>query len=121
MTDRECCEDCGDEDCGYGVLWVEPQEASELDQLRAEVEKLRAENAELKLFKESHSKCSVAKREAVKDNRIAELEAALKTIPFGEYSEAQREGCDSNGAWDCFLEAADEHIKKALGKDGGHD
>ncbi len=49
--------------------------------------------------------------------RIEKLTEALRTIPFGEYGEAQGDGCDSNGAWDCFYDKADEHIKRALATD----
>jgi len=44
------------------------------------------------------------------------LREALNTIPFDEHGEAQRDGCDSNGAWDCFQEKAEKHIANALGE-----
>jgi len=47
-------------------------------------------------------------------SRIKELEEGIKNIPTHEYGEALREGCDANGAWDCFTEALGEHQKKLL-------
>ena len=45
-----------------------------------------------------------------RDTELAMLREALDTIPLHEYGEAQREGCDAKGAWDCFKEALAEHI-----------
>jgi hypothetical protein len=49
--------------------------------------------------------------------RIEKLAEGLRKIPFQEYGDAQGDGCDPNGAWDCFYSKADEHIKEALAAD----
>lgn len=48
------------------------------------------------------------------DTKESSLLEALKTIPFWEYGDALNDGCDSNGAWDCFCKAVDDHIEKAI-------
>jgi len=45
-----------------------------------------------------------------RDTELTMLREALDTIPLYEYGDAQREGCDPGGAWDCFKEALEEHI-----------
>lgn len=50
---------------------------------------------------------------AERDTELAILCTALNTIPVHEYGEAQREGCDAKGAWDCFREALAEHVDAA--------
>ncbi len=45
---------------------------------------------------------------------IAALKTAIKNVPTNEYGRAQQEGCDSCGAWDCFLEELDIWQKQAL-------
>ena len=45
-----------------------------------------------------------------RDTELAMLREALDTIPLHEYGEAQHEGCDAKGAWDCFKEALEKHI-----------
>jgi len=55
----------------------------------------------------------LADAQVVIDERGAELtmlREALDTIPLHEYGDAQREGCDAKGAWDCFKEALEGHI-----------
>ena len=42
------------------------------------------------------------------------LVEAVNNVPTWEYGEAQREGCDPNGAWDCFIDALEEWSSKAL-------
>ena len=66
-----------------------------------------------------HEDCETQISEA--DGKILELQAeikrleeAIKNVPTSEYSEAQREGCDSNAAWDCFLEELAKWKKQAL-------
>ena len=43
---------------------------------------------------------------------------ALESIPTQEYGEAFGEGCDADGAWDCFREALDNHVRQALTETG---
>lgn len=50
------------------------------------------------------------------EQRIKELEEAIRNVPTEEYGEAEREGCDSSGAWDCFLEALEKWQDQALQK-----
>jgi len=45
------------------------------------------------------------------------LKEALNNIPTNEYSEAQSNGCDSEGSWNCFLKALKEWREQALKKD----
>jgi len=54
-----------------------------------------------------------------------QLAEAIQNIPYDFYSDALRDGCDANGAWDCFCEAmknwevtALEAAKKAKVIDG---
>lgn len=49
-------------------------------------------------------------RIAERDAELTMLREALDTIPLHEYGDAQREGCDGKGAWDCFKEALTEHV-----------
>jgi hypothetical protein len=44
----------------------------------------------------------------------AKLKEAIKNVPTNEYDEAQNDGCDSCGAWDCFLEALQEWKEQTL-------
>jgi len=45
------------------------------------------------------------------------LRDAIKNVPTSEYDEAQKDGCDASGAWDCFLEALEKWEKQALEND----
>jgi len=45
-----------------------------------------------------------------RDAELVLLRNALDTLPLYEYGDAQREGCDAKGAWDCFREALEEHV-----------
>lgn len=42
------------------------------------------------------------------------LRKAIQSVPTDEYGEAQSDGCDSNGAWDCFLESLAKWREQAL-------
>ncbi len=42
------------------------------------------------------------------------LREAIRNVPTDEYNQAQDDGCDSCGAWDCFLEKLEEWEKEAL-------
>lgn len=42
------------------------------------------------------------------------LRDAIKSWPCGTYYKAQDDGCDSVGAWDCFVEAMQEWSEQAL-------
>jgi len=44
----------------------------------------------------------------------ATLKEAILSVPISEYAEAQRDGCDANGAWDCFIQALHEWKDHAL-------
>ena len=94
-------------------LWQDVQEIlTLLDQERKKVKELddintklcEALNAALDDFNKAEA-------------RLSKLVEALNSIPFSEYGIAQREGCDANGAWDCFREACDRHIKQALSEE----
>lgn len=50
---------------------------------------------------------------------VKELKKALETIPYKEYGEAQSEGCDPNGAWDCFVAACSVHVHESLARLNG--
>ena len=42
---------------------------------------------------------------------IEKLKEGLDHPPFQSYGEALREGCDSDGAWECFKEDYLRHVK----------
>lgn len=83
--------------------------------------RLTAENAKLKKSFAGYEKCKkqyeaeIAKLKQDIEHlhgqggllfeRIAELEKAIQHVPTTEYHDAQEEGCDPNGAWDCFMDS----------------
>lgn len=42
------------------------------------------------------------------------LKEAIDNVPTEEYGRAEREGCDSGGAWDSFLEKLSDWKQQAL-------
>ncbi len=52
----------------------------------------------------------------VRQEEIERLKEYLNHPPFQSYGEALREGCDSDGAWNCFKENYRQHIKILLGE-----
>jgi hypothetical protein len=47
-------------------------------------------------------------------SRVRELEDGIRNIPWNDYREALRNGCDSDGAWHSFCDACREHLRKLL-------
>ena len=45
-----------------------------------------------------------------KDKEIERLKEGLDHAPFHSYGEALREGCDADGAWECFKEDYRRHV-----------
>jgi len=43
-----------------------------------------------------------------------QLAEAIQTVPYDSYSDALRDGCDANGAWDCFCGAMKKWKTSAL-------
>lgn len=98
--------DGASEDIYFLIQQVRSLEA-DLAKERERVKELEAEAIEsLEVWKaqQSNSNSQFSHIEVL-DSRIKELEEGIGNVPTGEYGEAQREGCDSNGAWDCFIEA----------------
>lgn len=60
---------------------------------------------QLSVLMEDYSKLQ-AKNERLKE--------AILNIPISKYGEAQRDGCDPSGAWDCFIKALHEWKDEAL-------
>jgi hypothetical protein len=60
--------------------------------------------------------CSDLRREA--EARLAEANAEIERLRKGilaalsEYGDAQSDGCDANGAWDCVREAVDALLER---------
>jgi len=75
-----------------------PQRIADLE---AELVSLTAKLAETKVLAEEAAN--------------AQLREALTTLPYTEYADALRDGCDPAGAWDCFCTALREHVESALG------
>ena len=46
-----------------------------------------------------------------RQEEIERLKEALDHPPFQSYGDALREGCDSDGAWECFIEDYLRHVK----------
>lgn len=59
------------------------------------------------------------KQNAFLQAQNAELRRALESIPYSEYGDALREGCDLDGAWDVFRAECEEHIGRALAEADG--
>lgn len=49
-------------------------------------------------------------------NRVKELEDAIKSFPWNAYGDALREGCDADGAWECFCDEVNKHFLAVLNK-----
>lgn len=47
---------------------------------------------------------------------IERLKEGLDHPPFHSYSEALREGCDPDRAWECFKEDYRRHVKTVFGE-----
>ena len=84
----------------------------QIDQCKKSRERLKARataaEAEAAGLRERLTDLQTAVEE--RDTELTMLREALDTIPLYEYGDAQREGCDPGGAWDCFKEALEEHI-----------
>ena len=95
------------------VLAAEQRDRRAAETEAAALKKLEAAHREEEARQAADLRERLAEAQAAIDERDAELamlREALDTIPLHEYGDAQREGCDAKGAWDCFKEALEGHI-----------
>ncbi len=88
-----------------------------IEKLKAKVERLRYKEE----ARERDNELGVAGKyieeletESEKDKEIEGLREAIRNVPTEEYGEAERDGCDASGAWDCFIEKLDKWEEQTL-------